>query len=146
MNKGNDGGNYRRTSDAFQLATAVLFQNPVQNFALAPNNLTDAPEVAIEFMKEVPTTWDDIKFIEGYPGKYVVLARKHDNKWWIAGISNLDKPMELELNLPMLEKDSTVEMINDDKNGEPLKTQIKIKNPEKVKVKLNPLSGFIITN
>lgn len=146
MNKGNDGGNIRKTTDAFQLATAVLFQNPVQNFALAPNNLTDAPEIAIEFMKDVPTTWEDIKFIEGYPGKYVVLARQHEGKWWIAGISNLEKPVELELNLPMLNKDSVVEIINDDKNGEPQKSQLKIKNPEKVKVKLNPLSGFVITD
>ena len=42
-NRTNDGGTTRRTSDIFQLATAVLFQNPIQNFALAPNNLTDAP-------------------------------------------------------------------------------------------------------
>lgn len=56
LNRGNDGGTVRRTGDAFELATAVLFQNPVQNFALAPNNLTDAQADAISFMKEVPTT------------------------------------------------------------------------------------------
>lgn len=146
MNKGNDGGNVRKTSDAFQLATAILFQNPVQNFALAPNNLYDAPQLAIEFMKEVPTTWDDTKFIEGYPGKYVVLARQNNGKWWIAGISNLDKTLDLELDLSMLEKDSIAEIINDNKKGELVKTELKIKNPEKVKIKLNPLSGFILTN
>ena len=81
MNKGNDGGNVRRTTDAFQLAVAVLFQNPVQNFALAPNNLTDAPAVAIDFMKNVPTTWDDTKYIAGEPGKYVVIARRHGDTW-----------------------------------------------------------------
>ncbi|MCH5223031.1 MAG: glycoside hydrolase family 97 catalytic domain-containing protein [Muribaculaceae bacterium] len=144
MSRDNAGGNIRRTSDAFQLATAILNQNPVQNFALAPNNLTDAPEVAINFMKEVPTTWDDTKYIAGYPGKYVVLARKHGDNWYIAGISNEKTPLELELNLPMLKEGSTVEMINDDKKGEPVKTALKIKNPGKVKIKLNPLSGFII--
>lgn len=45
LNRGNDGGTTRRTTDIFQLATAVLFQNPIQNFALAPNNLADAPGV-----------------------------------------------------------------------------------------------------
>lgn len=146
MHRDNKHGNIRRTSDAFQLATAVLFQNPVQNFALAPNNLDDAPMVALEFMKEVPTTWDDIKFIDGYPGQFVVLARRHNDKWYVAGVSNLDKTVELELNLPMFEKEETVSMINDDRNGEPVKTQFTVKNPEKVKVKLNPLSGFIIMN
>ena len=36
-------GSRRVTSDVYALATAVLFQSPVQHFALAPNNLTDAP-------------------------------------------------------------------------------------------------------
>ena len=144
MSKDNEHGNIRRTSDAFQLATAVLFQNPVQNFALAPNNLEDAPEVALDFMKKVPVTWSDTKYIAGYPGKYVVLARKNNDTWYVAGISNLDEPIELELSLPF-SRDSKVEMINDGKNGEPVRTTLAIKNPDKVKVKLNPLSGFVIT-
>lgn len=77
LNRNNDGGSIRKTTDVFQLATAVLFQNPIQNFALAPNNLTDAPQVCLDFMKQVPTTWDETRFIDGYPGKYVVLARRH---------------------------------------------------------------------
>lgn len=67
-------GSRRVTSDVYALATAVLFQSPVQHFALAPNNLTDSPSWAIDFMKEVPTTWDEVRFIDGYPGKYVILA------------------------------------------------------------------------
>ena len=144
MNKGNDGGNYRRTTDAFQLATSILFQNPVQNFALAPNNLIDAPKIAIDFMKEVPTVWDDTKFIEGYPGKYVVLARKNGNNWYIAGISNLDKEVTLNLDLTWFEKDTIVELISEEKHGELEISKLKLKDPHKVKVRLNPLSGFII--
>ena len=146
MSKNNDGGNIRRTTDAFELATSVLFQNPVQYFALAPNNLTDAPAVAIEHMKSVPTTWDDTKFIAGYPGKYVVLARRHADKWYVAGVSNLDKPEKLELDLPMFEKGAKLQMINDDKKGEPVKTELTVKDPKKVTVTLNPASGFVITN
>lgn len=146
LNRGNDGGNVRRTTDAFQLALAVLFQNPVQNFALAPNNLTDAPAVAIDFMKQVPTTWNDTKYIAGYPGKYVVLARRHGDTWYIAGVSNLDKPVKLDLDLSMFGKDTMLKMINDDKNGEPVSTEIKVKDPKKVSVTLNPLSGFVLQN
>lgn len=146
MNRGNDGGTTRRTSDSFQLAVSVLFQNPVQYFALAPNNLMDAPAVAIEHMKEVPTTWDDTRFIAGYPGKYVVVARRHADTWYVAGVSNLDKPMKLELSLPMFEKGTKLQMINDDKKGEPVKTEITVKNPEKVNVTLNPSSGFVLKN
>ncbi|MCX4295258.1 MAG: glycoside hydrolase family 97 catalytic domain-containing protein, partial [Prevotella sp.] len=72
LNRNNDGGTTRRTTDIFQLATTVLFQNPVQNFALAPNNLKDVSPVCMDYMKAVPTTWDETRFIDGYPGKYVV--------------------------------------------------------------------------
>lgn len=146
LNRGNDGGNIRRTSDAFQLALPILFQNPVQYFALAPNNLTDAPAVAIDFMKQVPTTWNDTKFIAGYPGKYVVLARRHGETWYIAGVSNLAKPVKLDLDLSMFGKDTILRMINDGKNGEPVSSEIKVKDPKKVSVTLNPLSGFVLQN
>ena len=84
---GNDRGTYRRTSDVYALATAVLFQSSVQHFALAPNNLTDAPAWAIDFMKQVPTTWDDVLFIDGYPGKFAIMARRAGDKWYVAGIN-----------------------------------------------------------
>lgn len=144
LNRNNDGGSERRTTDAFELATSILFQNPVQYFALAPNNLTDAPAVAVEFLKEVPTIWNDTKFIAGYPGQYVVIARRHGDTWYIGGVSNLDKSIKLDLNLPMFEKGNRVELINDNKKGEPEKSGIIIKDPSKVTVTLNPSSGFVI--
>lgn len=144
LNRGNDGGSERKTTDAFQLAVAVLFQNPVQYFALAPNNLQDAPQVAIDFLKEVPTTWDDTRYLAGYPGQYVVLARRHGDKWYIGGVSNLEKPIKLDLDLSELGISGDVEMINDDKKGEPVLKTLKIKNPKKVEVTLNPSSGFVL--
>ena len=144
LNRNNDGGTKRSTTDAFELATAILFQNPVQNFALAPNNLTDAPAAAIEFMKAVPTTWDETLFIDGYPGKYVVVARRHADKWYIAGVSAETDPMKLKLNLPMLQKgDEAVIYTEDAKNPLEAKT-LKVKKPEAVDVTLTNGNGFII--
>lgn len=144
LNRNNDGGTKRSTTDAFELATAILFQNPVQNFALAPNNLTDAPAAAIEFMKAVPTTWDETLFIDGYPGKYVVVARRHADKWYIAGVSAETDPLKLKLNLPMLQKgDEAVIYTEDAKNPLEAKT-LKVKKPEAVDVTLTNGNGFII--
>ena len=66
--------NTRPCTSTFSLATAILYQNPIQNFALAPNNLEDAPAVSMDFMREVPTTWDEVRFIDGYPGRYLDLV------------------------------------------------------------------------
>ena len=95
-------GNVRRTSDVFALATAVLFQSSVQHFALAPNNLTDAPAWAVGFMKSVPTQWDEVRFIDGYPGRFAILARRSGSTWYIAGINASQAPLTLSLDLPML--------------------------------------------
>ena len=126
LNRGNDGGTTRRTTDVFQLATAVLFQNPIQNFALAPNNLTDAPQLCIDFMKQVPTTWDEVRFIDGYPGKYVVLARRHGDTWYVAGINATQEPLKLKVDLPML-SGKTVSCYKDDKKQQPMCESLKVK-------------------
>jgi len=94
----NQHGTVRRTSDVFAMATAVLFQSSVQHFALAPNNLEDAPAWAVQFMKDVPTMWDETRFIDGYPGKYVILARRSGDKWYIAGVTADSTPLKEKMN------------------------------------------------
>ena len=103
-NRDNKSGNIRRTSDVFALATAVLFQSSVQHFALAPNNLQDAPDWAIEFMKDVPTTWDETRFIDGYPGKYCIMARRHGTKWYVAGITSDGTPLKKKISQTIFAK------------------------------------------
>lgn len=102
LNRNNNDGSRRVTTDIFQLAVAVLFQNPVQNFALAPNNLTDAPELCLQFMKHVPTVWDETRFIDGYPGKYIVLARRHGDRWYVAAANAQKEPLKLKFNADIL--------------------------------------------
>ena len=97
LNKMNARRPIRRTTDEFELATAVLFQNPIQNFALAPNNLEDAPDYCLDFLRGVPTTWDDIRYIDGYPGKYAVIARQKAGKWYIAAINAEEAAYSLDL-------------------------------------------------
>lgn len=116
MNRGNDGGPTRVTTDIFQLATAVAFQNPIQNFALAPNNLTDVPAFEIDFMKGIPTVWDEVKFIDGYPGRYVVLARRHGQDWYVAALNAGKETLKLTVDLPML-AGSPVAYYHDGKDG-----------------------------
>ena len=109
------GKSHRRvTSDVFALATAVLFQSPVQHFALTPSNLQTAPAWAIDFMKRVPTTWDDVRFIDGYPGQYAILARRHGDMWYVAGVNARDEAVEVKVPLPMFAAGETVESYEDD--------------------------------
>lgn len=143
LNRGNDGGTIRRTTDIFQLATAVLFQNPIQNFALAPNNLTDAPQICLDFMKQVPTTWDETRFIDGYPGRYIVLARRHGNTWYIAAANATAEPLKLKLDLPML-AGQEVSLYSDDKKMQSQLKLQKIKTDGSLQLTVQPQGGAVI--
>ena len=143
LNRSNDGGTIRRTTDIFQLATAVLFQNPIQNFALAPNNLTDAPQICLDFMKQVPTTWDETRFIDGYPGRYIVLARRHGNTWYIAAVNATAEPLKLKLDLPVL-AGQEVSLYSDDKKMQPQLKLQRIKADGSLQLTVQPQGGAVI--
>ncbi len=144
LNRGNDGGSVRKTTDVFQIATAVLFQNPVQNFAIAPNNLTDAPEAVIGFMKDVPTTWDETVFIDGYPGKYCVLARRHGERWYVAGVNATKEPLKLTLDLGFTGKGGKASYYYDDTRRQAVLKNIDMKNPAKTRVTIQPEGGIVM--
>ncbi len=146
MNRTNAGGNIRRTTDAFSLATSVLFQNPIQNFALAPNNLTDAPKVCLDFLRDVPTTWDEVRFIDGYPGRYVVLARRKADKWFVAAISAQKEPLKLTVDLTgIVAKGDKLSVYADDtKTGGVNLMTLTVKDASKVKLSLTEGSGTVL--
>lgn len=144
-NAGNKpGGSRRVTSDVFALATAVLFQSPVQHFALAPNNLTDAPVWAMDFMKTVPSVWDEVKFIDGYPGKYILLARRHADTWYIAGVNAQKEPLKLKVKLPMIEAGKEVKVYSDNKDLEGDLQTVKLNKRQEVQITIPCNGGMVI--
>jgi hypothetical protein len=145
LTKSNKEKNKRHTTDGFQLATAVLFQNPIQMFAVMPNNLTDAPKFQLDFMKEVPTLWDETVFIDGYPGKYSVIARRHLNQWYVAGINAGKAVKKLKINLPML-AGKTVKFIIDDAKGNSSEQEVKVNAKGDFNVEIQPNGGFVLRN
>lgn len=147
LNKGNKKGQERLTSNVFQLATSVLFQNPVQMFGLTPNNLEDVPKHELEFLKKVPTTWDETVFIDGYPGKYIVLARRHKNTWFIAGINAQDEILNIEVKLPMIKSGEEVRIYEEGKkSSEKGFVTKKLNNNQEIKLSIQHNGGVLIMN
>ena len=145
-NADNQHGTIRRTSDVYALATAVLFQSSVQHFAMAPNNLTDAPQWAVDFMKAVPTTWDEVKFIDGYPGKYVILARRCGDKWFVVGINADKQPLKKTVTLPMFEKNSQLTIYSDDAQLQGSVKQVKQNKKQQLTMVIPTNGGIVINN
>ncbi len=160
FSKDNKSRHQRYTSDVFEMATAITNQSSVNCVCLYPNNLEDVPQWELDWLKQVPTAWDDVKFIAGYPTKYAVVARKASasnegtasagkGKWFVGGLNATDKPLTLTLSLPMF-AGQTVEYLTDqpkkkgDKFFTSVKKTLKVGKDGKAKVIIQPNGGIII--
>lgn len=160
FSKDNKSRHQRYTSDVFEMATAITNQSSVNCICLYPNNLQDVPQWELDWLKNVPTAWEDTKFIAGYPTKYAVVARKSSvengsgaaltaGRWFVGGLNATDKPLALTLDLPMF-AGKTVTYITDQpkKKGEKfftsVKKALKVGKNGKAKVVIQPNGGIII--
>ena len=150
MSKDNASRNYRRTSNTFEMATGIILQTAVNCVAMQPNNLNELQQFELDFLRELPTQWDDVCFLDGYPTKYTVLARKHGDRWYVAGINGTDKPMTLTLDLPMF-AGKTVDYYTDRpaakaENAIPESElrSLKVDKKGRAKVTIQPMGGIIL--
>ena len=160
MSRDNESRHQRFTSDVFEMATAITNQSSVNCVCLYPNNLEDVPQWELDWLKAVPTAWEDVKFIAGYPTQYAVVARKassangstaqkSNGKWFVGGLNATDKPLTLTLDLPMF-AGKTVEYLTDmpKKKGEKfftsVKKTLKVGKDGKAKVTIQPMGGIVI--
>jgi hypothetical protein len=143
MSKDNKNRHLRMTTDMFEIASAITVQTSVQCMAVQPNNLQDLPQVEIDLMKTLPTTWDETRLIDGYPGKFVVLARRHGEKWYVAGLNAEKETKKLTLKLPQL-AGQTVDYYTDNADGYAVKAQLKVDMKGLAKVVIQPNGGIIL--
>ena len=145
LSKDNKSRHTRKTTDIFEMASGLIMQTSVQCVAMQPNNLQELPQFEMDFLKTLPTTWDETRYIDGYPGKYVVLARRHGNDWYVAGLSAEKQSLTLTLDLPMFAPGQTLQYyVDDKKTGEPSLTTLKVDKKGKAKVILQPNGGLIL--
>jgi alpha-glucosidase len=133
----------RATENSFELAESVLMLSGIQHFAEIPEGMATAPDYVKNFLRDLPTEWDDVKFIDGYPGQYVVIARRAGNNWYIAGINAEKTTRTIEIDLSFA-KASSASAIRSGTNG-PRSFQLeKIDISKPYKVTLNHAQGFVI--
>ena len=143
MSTDNKSRHSRKTTDIFELASGITMQTSVQCVAMQPNNLQELSQFEMDFLRELPTTWEETRFIDGYPGKYVVMARKATNgKWYIAGLNAQKEPLALTLDLKAF--GDLTKLLVDDKQMQPVQTALKKDKKGKIKVVIQPNGGMII--
>ncbi|RYG15134.1 MAG: glycoside hydrolase family 97 protein, partial [Chitinophagaceae bacterium] len=131
----------RKTSGAFQLALSVLFTSGLQHFAESPEGMAKVPANVQAYVKTIPTKWDDIKFIDGVPGEFAVIARKAGKKWYVGGITN-KSAQKIDLNLAQFGgKKATLFLDGKEKYTWDVK-DVPVK--DKLNFQIEPSSGFVL--
>lgn len=140
------GNVQRRTTSSFELALSVLFTSGIQHYAEIPEGLAKAPGYVKEFLKQVPSIWEDTKFIGGYPGQGAVLARLGNGHWYVAGINGESTEKTLELDLAELGLPATAEgtLIGDGDGGNLSFSRQSVKSGGTFKITLKPAGGFVL--
>jgi hypothetical protein len=132
----------RKTSAAFQLALSVLFTSGIQHFVETPEGMQQVPTYVKEFLKTLPNQWDDVKFIDGFPGEYCIIARKTNNQWFIAGINASKESKVINADFSFIEKGAKMQMITDGEKKNSFSN--KIVKSKKTTIQMKPEGGFIV--
>ena len=143
LSRDNKSRHKRYTTDIFEMAAAITIKTPIQCIAMQPNNLDELPPFELDFLKAVPTTWDKTSFLDGYPGKYVVLARQHDGDWYVAGLNAEPQPKTLTLTMKEWAGKTVDYYVDDPKKGPQLR-QLKFNKDGQAKVTIQPMGGIIL--
>lgn len=135
----------RKTTSGFELALSIVFTSGVTHFVETPTGMKQAPVEVKEFLHTLPVQWHDVKFIAGYPGKEVVLARRYNNQWYIGAINGEDKPKDLTLDLSFLQgKKGYILSDSEGQEGIALEKQPLENLPATKTITVKPYGGFVL--
>lgn len=131
----------RKTSNGFQLALPVLFYSGIQHLVTTPEQMERMPEFVRDFLRELPGQWDESRFIQGFPGQFVVIARKAGERWYVAGINAEEQPRKFKLDLSFINASSGRLIIDGESARELVETRLE-SGPQELL--LPPGGGFVM--
>jgi len=85
-----------------QLALYTIFEAPLQMMADSPTAYMKEQE-STDFIAKIPTTFDETVALDGEVGKFITIARKKANIWYLGAITNWDS-REITIDFSFLEK------------------------------------------
>lgn len=134
----------RVTSNAFELALPALFLSGIQHYAETADGMKAAPEYVRQAMKDIPVAWDESRFVDGYPGKFVVIARRSGDNWFVAGINGEDSARNYNLKLPFIQKSEGFVITDGDDDRSFVQNEIQLDENKTIEGALKPRGGFLM--
>ncbi len=135
----------RITSNAFELALSVIFYSGIQHFAETPKGMEMVPDYVKNFLREIPNYWDDTKFVDGFPGKFVVIARRCNDTWYVAGTNGEETEKSLKCNFPFIKETKSGTLITDGEDTRSFTTKKIIYTPnDPLEINIKGNGGFVL--
>jgi alpha-glucosidase len=133
-----------KTTNAHELALSVAFECGLQHFADHPRSYLAQPKFVLDFMKTVPVTWDETRYIDGTPGKLCVIARRKGVVWYVAGLNGetVDKSVAVPLSF-LGEGEHQCSLITTGKDPRSFENQLMaVSKNDTIKVAMSGRDGF----
>lgn len=136
----------RVTTQGFELATAVAYLSGIQHYAERPEGLSKISPAVKACFSNIPSVWDDVKFIDGFPGKLFVVARRAGKTWYIAGINGEAVEKQIDIDLSFIGKGKTGTIYNDNATNIAMLYSARFDTAPlgNTKITLQPNGGFLI--
>ncbi len=131
------------TSNGFEIALPIIIESGITHFVDAPEVYSAMPQYVISFLKAVPVLWDEMMLLDGYPGKYAVIARRSGDTWYVAGINGQKQEQTVKVELSRLTKGGTIKLITDGADSRTLIEKEYTATGGVVEVTIMPLGGFV---
>jgi hypothetical protein len=135
--------NKRVTGNGAELALAVLFLSGVQHYAEIPSGMAKVPDYVKNMMREIPVVWDETKFIDGYPGKYLIIARRSGVNWYVAGVNAEPEVKDIDVKLTFTTSKTGTLITEGDSLRSFSETMINLDSNNAFHVKLLSNGGFV---
>jgi hypothetical protein len=132
----------RRTTLAFELALPVLFYSAVQHFGLVPEDLERLSPEVLDYLRQVPTTWDETRFIDGYPGRFAVLARRKGERWYIAAVNGQNESQSVSFPADLASERTILR--DDGEGGVAVESTDRTSHAALVRIDLPPRGGAVL--
>jgi hypothetical protein len=135
-----------RTTYSHELATAIVFESGITHFADNYESYLSQPNHVIDFLKNIEVSWEESKFLYGYPGKEIAIARKKGKKWYIGGLNSEPVNKEIEIPLDFLPPGEFKTFIFQDGNsGKEISfSKTTYNKNDNIKIEMLPYGGFTI--
>lgn len=138
------GASKRKTRNAFDLAMAVVFESGLQHLGVTPESLRRQPSFVREFLGTLPAAWDDIHFIDGHPGRFVVLARRTGDTWYLAGFNGSADSRTVQVPLTFMETSTVGTLLTDGTDLRSLEHRsVSVSPSDSLSLELRGRGGFV---